>query len=654
MLDVRSRCYLFFSEMCKCNTNVSHTKIVTKFLDQNNLLLTQVDKSKNVCLLTENDYNKKVKEAFSDPKKFQPILFNEDALGRDLDNYKDEEDLIIKNKKKVRDQINKLESFISKSEYKQIAPLESTKSAYGIIKAHKPNSPIRPIVSTVNSLCSFAEKYIVKILKPLEDTCIYAVSSTKNLKKYFLETRDSFDINIHDIISIDAQKLYTSVNAKLVINEIIKVVYNSPETFFNLDPNDQTNFGGTTKIPTRTVFRNFLYQILIEFNIFSTVVGHFKQIDGLSMGSKISPLIANCYVNIMEQQIIKDEIEKGNITAYCRYVDDVYCIIRKDQKDRILNLINNFDAQFLAFTHENMVDNSLAFLDTEIYLNSQNIPEIRKFVKPTASEVIINYNSILPKKYKLSSLKGDVFRCHYTCSTVTNRDIALQKLAELYIKNEYPRRLVEKTIQEIKNKNFESNGNHKKFQDLRNNAPDQFYTLCLPYTSHRCAKVASKLTRLLKIHTPNYHVNIAWRSQKLQKYFSHKLKLPVPDTAKIGTTYKYNCLCEKNYIGESIRSLRTRVREHNQKSKKTAISEHIYGNNQKNIPPCPEFTSEITKQYGDTPSPSQKIEFVQNRFEILQNNLTKTRDRKIFEAVAITIENPKLNAQIFHRKVSII
>ena len=356
----------------------------------------------------------------------------------------------------------------------------------------------------------------------------------------------------------------------------------------------------------------------------------------------------------MEQRIIRKEIKKGNIVAYCRYVDDVYCVIRKNHKERILNLINNFDVHFLAFTHENMVDNSLPFLDTEIYLNPQNIPEIRKFIKPTASEVIINFKSILPHKYKLSSLKGDIFRCHYTCSTVENRDIALQNLSERYIKNEYPRRIVEKTIREIVNKNFESNGNHQKFRDLQKNSPDQFYNLCIPYTSHRCAKVFSKLTRLLKTFTPNYTINVSWRSEKLQKFFSHKLKLPVPYSAKIGTTYKYDCLCQETYIGESIRALRTRVKEHNQKSKKTAISEHIYGNNQKNIPPCAEFTSEIIKKFGDKPSSNQKIDFLQNRFKILQNNLTKTRDRKIFEAVAITIENPKLNAQIFHRKVSII
>ena len=652
ILDVRSRCYLLFSEMSKCNTNTSHIKIVNTFLDQNNLILAPIDKSKNVCILTENNYNSKVKEAFSDPKKFKPILFDEGVLARDLENYKDEEDLILKNKKKVRIQINKLESFISKSEYKQIEPLESTKSAYGIIKAHKPNAPIRPIVSTVSSLCSGAERYILKILKPLEDMCNFTVNSTKNFKKFFLETRDSFNFETHEIISIDAQKLYTSVNSKLVITEIIKAVYNSPHNFFNLDPNEETNFGTKTQIPTRTVFRNFLYQILLQFNIFSTVAGHYQQIDGLSMGSKISPLIANFYVNIMEQRIIKKEIKNGNIVAYCRYVDDVYCIIRKDHKNRILKLINDFDVNFLAFTHENMVDNSLPFLDTEIYLNPQNMPEIRKFIKPTASEVIVNFKSILPKKYKLSTLKGDIFRCHYTCSTVENRDIALQNLSELYVKNEYPRRMVEKTILEIRNKNFESNGNHQKFQDLRKNSPNRFYTLSLPYTSHRCAKVASKLTRLLKTHTPNYHINIAWRSEKLQKYFSHKLKLPVPDFAKIGTTYKYDCLCQDAYIGESKRSLRTRIKEHNQKCRKTAISEHIYGSNQK--PACPEYNSEIFKKYGDKPSSNQRIDFLQNRFKILQKNLTKTRDRKIFEAVAITMENPKLNAQILHRKVSII
>ena len=169
-----------------------------------------------------------------------------------------------------------------------------------------------------------------------------------------------------------------------------------------------------------------------------------------------------------------------------------------------------------------------------------------------------------------------------------------------------------------------------------------------------CAKVASKLIRLLKTYTPIYNLNIAWRTVKLQKYFFHKLKLPVPDLEKIGVTYSYDCLCQDTYIGESKRQLQNRIKEHNQPSKKTAISEHIYGSCLKNIPPCPEFTSEIRNQFGAKPNPTQKLSFIETRFKVLENNLTNTYDRKSFEAVAITVNRPKLNAQVLHRKVSII
>ena len=356
----------------------------------------------------------------------------------------------------------------------------------------------------------------------------------------------------------------------------------------------------------------------------------------------------------MEQKTIKTEIQKNNIVAYCRFVDDVYCVVRKNQKRRILNLINNFDPKFLKFTNQAMANNSLTFLDTEIYINDQNLPEIKKFRKETASDVIMNYKSVCPKRYKLATLKGDVFRCHYTCSTEENLNKALSDLTELYVKNEYPRRLVNSTIQEITTKNFETNGNKSKYQELKTNAPNQFYTLCIPFTSNRCEKVASKLIRLLKTKTPNYHINIAWKLEKLQKFFSHKLKMPIPELEKIGVTYKFDCLCQESYIGESKRQLQNRIKEHNQKSKQTAISNHIYGNGLKNIVPCSEFNSEIRNQFGGQPNPTQKFSFIKNKFKILQNNLTNTHDRRTFEAVAITIHKPKLNAQVLHRKVSII
>ena len=637
ILNVRARCFVIYDEMCKCSTNTAYTKIVKKFLDQNDLILAPVDKSKNICLLTKTDYEQKIKDVFSDTSKFSPT----------------DSESVSKNPVNIRAIIKQLESYVSKSDYYKMLPFEAPKRSYGTVKCHKPNLPLRPIVSSVDSACTGAEKYIQKVLKPLEKLCTFSISSTKEFKKYFIETRNNFNASTHEIITIDAQKLYTSVNLELVINEIIKEVYKCPNNFFNIDPNEKTNIGLGTKIPLKQIFRNFLFQILAKFNSFSTVAGYYQQINGLSMGSKISPLIANFYLNIMEQKVVKNEIQKGNISAYCRFVDDVYCVIRKDQKERILKSFNKFDPKFLTFTNEAMTNNSLTFLDTEIYIE-KNVPQIKKFRKETASDVIINYKSICPKKYKIAALKGDVFRCHYTCSTESNLNNALNDLAELYVKNEYPRRLVDNTIREIKNKNFESNGNQSKYQELKRNAPNQFYTLCIPFTATRCEKVGSKLIRLLKNNTPNYHINLSWKLEKIQKHFSHKLKMPVPILEKIGVTYKFDCLCQDSYIGESKRQLQNRIKEHNQKSKQTAISNHIYGSVIKNITPCSEYNSEITNKFGDTPNPNQKFTFIQNRFTLLQNNLTNTCDRRTFEAVAITVNKPNLNAQVLHRKVSII
>ena len=264
------------------------------------------------------------------------------------------------------------------------------------------------------------------------------------------------------------------------------------------------------------------------------------------------------------------------------------------------------------------------------------------------------FHSICARKYKLSTLQGDIYRCHYTCTTFEDRDRALKELTELYVRNEYPRKLIETKIQEIRDRNFISKGKNVEYQELRKRSPELFYTLCIPYTASRCEKVMSKLIRLLKINTPQYRLNVAWRSEKLQKLFSHKLKLPIPPLEKVGTTYKYDCLCEDTYIGESKQQLRNRIKTHNQKSGNTAISNHIYGNTIKNTPPCPEFNTAITTAFGVEPKPGQKRSFISDRFTILQSNLMNTRDRKTYEAVAITIQKPILNAQVFHRKVSII
>ena len=46
-----------------------------------------------------------------------------------------------------------------------------------------------------------------------------------------------------------------------------------------------------------------------------------------------------------------------------------------------------------------------------------------------------------------------------------------------------------------------------------------------------------------------------------------------------------------------------------------------------------------------------ELSFIETRFKVLENNLTNTYDRKSFEAVAITVNRPKLNAQVLQPKI---
>ena len=59
-----------------------------------------------------------------------------------------------------------------------IEPSESIKKGYGILKVKKPGMPVRPIISSIFSITSGAEKFILKIVSPLLKKCTFSFKST--------------------------------------------------------------------------------------------------------------------------------------------------------------------------------------------------------------------------------------------------------------------------------------------------------------------------------------------------------------------------------------------------------------------------------------------------------------------------------------------
>ena len=114
--------------------------------------------------------------------------------------------------------------------------------------------------------------------------------------------------------------------------------------------------------------------------------------------------------------------------------------------------MNSFDKD-LVFTEEPMENQQLTFLDTCVYIESGKI-QIKQHRK-SESVVYNNFTkAVMPKSQKISTLTGEIFRAKYCSSTETNLNEALTNLKFIFLKNQYPKRLILNKISEVNNLNF--------------------------------------------------------------------------------------------------------------------------------------------------------------------------------------------------------
>ena len=131
---------------------------------------------------------------------------------------------------------------------------------------------------------------------------------------------------------------------------------------------------------------------------------YYNQTDGLPMGSPISPIMSEIFLQYLEDQHIEKIKKQYNIIFYCRYVDDIFIIYdnHKDIDDKILDRFNNIHSK-IQYTLEKQQNNSLNYLDLSIQkITYKHIYtfQYKIFRKPTTSKLSINYNSDHPHTHK--------------------------------------------------------------------------------------------------------------------------------------------------------------------------------------------------------------------------------------------------------------
>ena len=108
-----------------------------------------------------------------------------------------------------------------------------------------------------------------------------------------------------------------------------------------------------------------LLQFVITTTYFSFRGTIYQQKFGTAMGSPVSPVIANLFMEWLEQQAIATAPVTCQARLWKRYVDDVMEILKKGCEQQLTAHLNTIDTTGnIKFTYEEESEGSLPFLDT--------------------------------------------------------------------------------------------------------------------------------------------------------------------------------------------------------------------------------------------------------------------------------------------------
>ena len=119
------------------------------------------------------------------------------------------------------------------------------------------------------------------------------------------------------------------------------------------------------------------------------------------MGSPISPIVANLYMENFEEKAISTAPHPPYL--WKRFVDDIFTIIESSQRRAFLDHINSIDKHIQFICEEQREDGSIPFLDILVMPNEDESLSSTVYRKPTHTDLYLKWDShhTLPSMYSV-------------------------------------------------------------------------------------------------------------------------------------------------------------------------------------------------------------------------------------------------------------
>ena len=197
---------------------------------------------------------------------------------------------------------------------------------------HTEGIPLRPIVSSIGATSYETAKELARILKPPVGSSPYQVQNSRDFIQQIKDIKLEED---QCIVSYDVKVLFTSLPIQPAIDVIRKRLEEDKEL------QKRTNMSVQHVVS------------LLEFCLRSTYFTFqdrlYEQKEGAAMGSPISPIVANLFMEDFERRAIESSPHPP--CFWRRFVDDTFTIIYTAHKESFLEHLNSID-DHIQFTSE--------------------------------------------------------------------------------------------------------------------------------------------------------------------------------------------------------------------------------------------------------------------------------------------------------------
>ena len=140
----------------------------------------------------------------------------------------------------------------------------------------------------------------------------------------------------------------------------------------------------------------------------------YEQVRGAAMGSPLSPIVANLFMEDLETKALATAPSTPKICK--RFVDDTFTIIQKADKEGFLEHINSINDN-IHFTFEDpKEDGSIPFLDMLIIPDEEGRLNTKVYRKPTHTDQYLHWDSHHSITSKYSVIGTLYHRARTVCS----------------------------------------------------------------------------------------------------------------------------------------------------------------------------------------------------------------------------------------------